>query len=153
MQIIKRLGGYPCCHRQWKDDGHCQYLHGYDRWIEITWQGDRDQRGWVVDFGALKGLKEIFEHQFDHTVLVSEDDPFKELFLSPALDGRIWEAREMDPTMEGMALWVKDEVEAWTAEYIDEEGGDPTLRVVRVECWENEKNAAVWQEGADYASA
>ena len=82
-QIIKRLGGYPCSHRQWKDDGHCQFLHGSDRWIEITWQGERDERGWVVDFGALKGLKEIFEHQIFNTELRVTPEEHKILITEP----------------------------------------------------------------------
>ena len=133
--VIKRFGGYPCCHRQWKDSGHCRYLHGYDRWIEITWRGPRDHRGWVVDFGGLKDLKQAFEFQFDHTCLVAEDDPKLDTFraLQGALDLRI-----MDPTMEGMAIWVAEMAIAWTEE------NAPAAEVVRVECWENEKNAAIW---------
>ncbi len=138
MRVKKRLGGYPCSHRQFKDDGHCRWLHGYDRWVEITWAGQRDERGWVVDFGGLKEIKDALEHQFDHTTLVSPDDPclpvFKELHLLDAIALRI-----MDPTMEGMAQWVADLCITWTEKNV------PTATVVEVACWENEKNAAIWK--------
>ena len=137
LGVIKRFGGYPCCHRQWKDVGHCRFLHGYDRWIEIEWEGERDHRGWIVDFGGLEWIKAAFERQFDHTCLVAPDDPCLQAFknLPGALDLRV-----MDPTMEGMVLWVLDIANKWTVELTAADA-----YVVRVTCWENEKNAATWK--------
>ena len=138
LRVIKRFGGFPCCHRQWRDRGHCHYLHGYDRWVEVEWEGTRDERGWVVDFADLKVVRDALEYQFDHTVLVSEDDPCLEqiqyLGAADALDLRI-----MDPTMEGMVNWVRDQAVTLTATRF------PNAKVIRVTCWENEKNAASWQ--------
>ena len=137
--VIKRFGGYPCCHRQWKDDGHCRFLHGYDRWIELEWDGARDERGWVVDFGGLGELKEKFEDMFDHTCLIADDDPempfFQSLHANQAIDLKI-----MDPTMEGMTIWVADVVQRWTVQNC------PNAQLIKVTCWENEKNAAVWTQ-------
>ncbi len=101
--VTKRLGGYPCSHRQWKDDGHCSFLHGYDRWIELEWRGERDYRGWVVDFGGLKELKQAFEHQFDHTCLIAEDDPYLSTWQSlhnyKVIDMRIMDNNRGNDTM------------------------------------------------------
>jgi 6-pyruvoyltetrahydropterin/6-carboxytetrahydropterin synthase len=36
---------------------------------------DLDARNWMADYGGLKELKSILESQFDHTTLVSADDP------------------------------------------------------------------------------
>ena len=136
-RVTKRLTGYPCAHRQWKDDGHCRWVHGYDRTIEITWQGERDHRGWVVDFGGLADLKRSLGHQFDHTFLVAPDDPaladFQHLAEQDVIDLRV-----MDPTMEGMADWVAAEAARWTAVHA------PHAEVIEVACWENEKNCAAW---------
>lgn len=137
MRTIKRFGGFPCCHRQWKDEGHCSFLHGYDRWVQVEWEGERDHRGWVVDFAALKKVRAALEHQYDHTTLISPDDPALATFERLHDDGVI-DLRITDPTMEGMALWVKEMVTELTKEI------NPTAVVIRVECWENEKNAAVW---------
>jgi 6-pyruvoyltetrahydropterin/6-carboxytetrahydropterin synthase len=135
--VIKRFGGFPCCHRQHKALSHCRFLHGYDRHVEITWDGPRDDQGWVLDFGALKPIRQALEHQFDHTTLISLDDPHRDDFLAMSEAGVI-DLRVMDPTMEGMTLWVRDLVQDL----------QPTIaehaQVVRIECWENEKNAAVW---------
>ena len=135
--VRKRLGGFPCCHRQWKATSHCRYLHGYDRWVEIEWTGPRDDLGWVVDFGGLKELKDKLERPFDHTCLISPDDPeldrFRELDAAGAIDLRV-----MDPTMEGMTLWVRDLIHDLQPSIAE------AAEVVRIECWENERNAAVW---------
>jgi 6-pyruvoyltetrahydropterin/6-carboxytetrahydropterin synthase len=34
-----------------------------------------DVRNWVADYGGLKELKKTLQDQFDHTLLVAEDDP------------------------------------------------------------------------------
>ena len=136
-QVTKRLGGSPCSHRQWRDDGHCRWLHGYDRWVEITWEGERDERGWVVDFGGLQDLKASLEAQFDHTVLIAADDPHLAAFEALAADD-VLDLRVMDPTMEGMTAWVARLASDWCAV------NAPTAHVVHVACWENDKNAASW---------
>jgi 6-pyruvoyltetrahydropterin/6-carboxytetrahydropterin synthase len=37
-------------------------------------------RNWAADYGGLKELKHVLEDQFDHTLLVAEDDPELELY-------------------------------------------------------------------------
>lgn len=39
-----------------------------------------DARNWCADYGGLKELKKILEDQFDHTLLVAEDDPEMEFY-------------------------------------------------------------------------
>jgi len=34
-----------------------------------------DVRNWAADYGGLKELKKVLESQFDHALLVAEDDP------------------------------------------------------------------------------
>jgi 6-pyruvoyltetrahydropterin/6-carboxytetrahydropterin synthase len=34
-----------------------------------------DARNWAADYGGLSELKSVLESQFDHTLLVAEDDP------------------------------------------------------------------------------
>lgn len=68
--------GFSCAFRQWKADSHCSLLHGYALQFEFTFGSNSlDVRNWVVDFGGLKSLKGILENNFDHKLLVSEDDP------------------------------------------------------------------------------
>ena len=139
LRVTKRLGGFPCCHRQWKATSHCSYLHGYDRWVELEWEGERNDLGWVVDFGDLKDVRALLETQFDHTTLIDPLDPQLSTFQELHREGVV-SLRVMDPTMEGMTLWVRDRVMEWTADNY------PNADLVRVTCWENDKNAATWAQ-------
>jgi len=42
---------------------------------------DLDARNWCADYGGLKELKKILEDQFDHTLIVAQDDPELETFM------------------------------------------------------------------------
>lgn len=77
--------GLSCCFRQWRSThSHCSLLHGYSIGIKLIFESKTlDDRNWVMDFGGLKAFKEWSEWQFDHTTIMSHDDPhlakFKEL--------------------------------------------------------------------------
>lgn len=70
------VDAFPCAYRQHRADSHCNLIHGYSFTIKL-WFGcnDLDVRNWCADYGGLKELKQVFEHLFDHTLLVAEDDP------------------------------------------------------------------------------
>ena len=90
FQSTKVFDGFSTVFRQWKAiNSHCKYLHGYGVSFKITFEGDLDERNWVWDFGGMKravnkidGMspKEWMEYMFDHTTIVSEDDPDLQLF-------------------------------------------------------------------------
>lgn len=69
--------GLSCAFRQWRaNHSHCQLLHGYALSFKFTFEADKlDERGWVMDFGGLKGLKERLKDRFDHRIAVAADDP------------------------------------------------------------------------------
>ena len=46
-----------------------------------------DKRGWVIDYGGLKELKQILKDQFDHRTLIAVDDPDLEKFKQLEKDG------------------------------------------------------------------
>lgn len=87
--------GLSCAFRQWKaKDSHCRWIHGYALSIKFVFGADTlDDRNWVQDFGGLKSIKEWLKKMFDHTLIVSEDDPeietFKELEKKDIVDLRI----------------------------------------------------------------
>ena len=71
------VNAFPVAYRQWKDTGgNCSVIHGYAFNIKLYFgTNDLDVRNWVVSFGGLRELKEVLEQQFDHKLLVAEDDP------------------------------------------------------------------------------
>ena len=72
---------FPCAYRQWKSDSHCNTIHGYSFSMKFYFgTNDLDARNWAADYGGLKELKAVLESQFDHTLLVAEDDPELDLY-------------------------------------------------------------------------
>ena len=68
--------GLSACFRQPKAQSHCKLLHGYALQFKFTFGCKHlDERNWVVDFGGLKPLKAWLEDNFDHKVVLDEDDP------------------------------------------------------------------------------
>lgn len=70
------VDAFPVAYRQWRADSHCRHIHGYSFSMKFYFgTNDLDARRWAADYGGLKELKSILQAQFDHTTLVSEDDP------------------------------------------------------------------------------
>lgn len=79
LQVTKTYGhseGLSVVFRQHRADSHCRLLHGYALRVKLTIEAQRlDARHWVFDFGGLKPVKAWLHDNFDHTLLVAEDDP------------------------------------------------------------------------------
>jgi 6-pyruvoyltetrahydropterin/6-carboxytetrahydropterin synthase len=71
------IDAFPVAYRQWLDTGgNCSVIHGYAFSIRVFFgSNDLDVRNWVVSYGGLKDLKATLEDQFDHKLLVAENDP------------------------------------------------------------------------------
>jgi 6-pyruvoyltetrahydropterin/6-carboxytetrahydropterin synthase len=79
---------FPCAYKQWKADTWCNKNHGYSFSIKFYFGANElDKRGWVVDYGGLKELKQILKDQFDHRTLIAADDPDLEKYQQLERDG------------------------------------------------------------------
>lgn len=75
------IDAFPCAYRQHRADSHCNLIHGYSFSMKFYFgTNDLDVRNWAADYGGLKELKEVLQSQFDHTLLVAEDDPELETY-------------------------------------------------------------------------
>ena len=75
------VDAFPVAYRQHRADSHCNLIHGYSFSMKFFFgTNDLDARNWAADYGGLKELKGILEDQFDHTLLVSADDPELETY-------------------------------------------------------------------------
>lgn len=141
----KKFGPISTGHRQWKDDGHCQYLHGYGRHVQITFGCmDLDDKTWVQDFGSLKWVKKHIEAHWDHAMLIASNDPemelFRELHERQIIDLTVMDIEQgHSPGIEGSCKWVYDTVNP-TIEV--ESGG--RVWISKVEIWEHENNSAIF---------
>ena len=136
----KTYRNLPCAHRQWKNQGHCSFVHGYSReFIFHFASNELDKHGWVVDFGGLKELKVFLEHWFDHTLLLAEDDPlleeFKDLESKGACDLRILKSA----SIEFSAKFVHE-----FANELIRKNTNQRAWCYRVEVRENDKNSAIY---------
>ena len=71
FKVTKRFGPISVGHRQWRDKGHCRFAHGYGRYIEFTFACEElDEKGWVMDFGGLKSIKNEDELNSELTSII-----------------------------------------------------------------------------------
>ena len=122
------------------DHSHCHLLHGYSLAFTFTFGCDElDNKNWAVDFGGLKPLKAWLEDMFDHTFLVSQDDPYRETFQKLDEEGVIQMRVLPNAGMEGTAEFVYEKVNDMIKKKTD-----GRVWVTQVEVRENEKNSAMY---------
>lgn len=147
----KKFGPITTTHRNWKaayntnrDSVKCSWIHGYSRYVELTFLGDLDERTWVYDFGDCKPIKQAIEDTWDHKVLVNSDDPELEFLYEMEKRGLLV-LSVMDITkghsagIEGSAKWVHD-----IALPIVQEKTQGRVHIAKVQVWEHEFNSAIY---------
>ena len=150
----KVFDGFSTVFRQWKaETTHCKYLHGYGISFKLWFEGQLDQRNWVWDFGGMKRAKgkidgrtpkEWMDYMFDHTVVMSTDDPALETFRDLDKQGII-QLREVPATgAERFAQFIYDKVNPFI---MDETNG--RVKIAKVEFREHGKNSAIYEPGQD----
>jgi 6-pyruvoyltetrahydropterin/6-carboxytetrahydropterin synthase len=150
-QSTKRFGPITTTHRNWRaahnqnrDSQKCAWIHGYSRYVEITFEGELDEQGWVQDFGNCKQIKQVLESHWDHAVLINSDDPELPLIQQMA-DANVIKLSVMDVSkdwgagIEASCKWVYDH-----AQSILDEQTLGRVKVTRVQVWEHENNSAIY---------
>ena len=156
FQSTKIFDNYSVAIRQWKaQHSHCQLLHGYALkfkvWFESNTPLDKnmglDDMNWVVDYGGFKdapvgnGLKSWMNHMFDHTLLIEKDDPYADIFEQMGHMG-LAKVHLMDKMgAESLAKLVYDHFN----EVLSKTDAG-RCKVVKVECFENDKNSSLYYE-------
>ena len=136
----KTYRNLPCAHRQWKNEGHCSFVHGYSReFIFHFGAKELDKHGWVVDFGGLSDLKIFLEHWFDHTLLLANDDPllseFRDLETKGACDLRLLESASIEYSAKFVYEFANNLIQNKT---------NGMAWCNRVEVKENDKNSVIY---------
>jgi 6-pyruvoyltetrahydropterin/6-carboxytetrahydropterin synthase len=146
----KVFDGFSTVFRQWKaETTHCKYLHGYGISFKLWFEGQLDKRNWVWDFGGMKRAKgkidgmspkEWFDYMFDHTVVVAEDDPFKDQFVKLERYGVV-QLRIVPATgAERFAQFIYDKVNPFIMQETD-----GRVKIAKVEFREHGKNSAIYE--------
>jgi 6-pyruvoyltetrahydropterin/6-carboxytetrahydropterin synthase len=133
--------GLSSAFRQWRAHSHCRFIHGYALAVKFVFEADElDRHGWVVDFGSLKSLKGILEDNFDHKLLVAEDDP--ELETLKRLEARGLAQVRVLPAVgcEHFAEYIYGVAEVW----LRDNGYAPRVRLASVKVCEHGANTAIY---------
>tara|TARA_R110002051_G_scaffold100274_5_gene170592 strand:- start:4227 stop:4787 length:561 start_codon:yes stop_codon:yes gene_type:complete len=138
--------GLSCAFRQWAADSHCQLLHGYSLGFRFTFAAEQlDHRGWVVDFGkgGFGRIREWLHTVFDHTLLISADDPEKSAFQHLATLGLAQVRLVPGTSCERLSQHVLEHADSLIREAT---GG--RCWVQSVECFEHGANSAIYENPA-----
>lgn len=151
FQSTKLFDGFSCVFRQWKAEGtHCRFLHGYGVAFRVWFEGELDHRNWVWDFGGMKRAKSTIDgmnpkawmdYMFDHTTVISEDDPFLEEFKKMHEQGIIQLRVIPGVGAEQFSKYIFEKLST----FIQEETSG-RVKVIRVEFMEHSKNTAIYEE-------
>jgi 6-pyruvoyltetrahydropterin/6-carboxytetrahydropterin synthase len=147
----KLFDGYSTVFRQWKAEGtHCKYLHGYALSFRVWFEGELDHREWVWDFGGMKRAKNTIEGMspkdyftwlLDHTTILSEDDPYLDTFKILKEAGVVQLRVLPKVGCERFAEYLYNVLNTFLA--AETEG---RVKAIKVEVYENERNAASYEE-------
>jgi 6-pyruvoyltetrahydropterin/6-carboxytetrahydropterin synthase len=150
FQSTKLFDGFSCVFRQWKAEStHCKFLHGYGVSFRVWFEGELDERNWVWDFGGMKRAKGTIDgmnpkawmdYMFDHTTIITEDDPglggFKTMDNLGIIQLRIIPA----VGAEQFAKYIYEKLNTFIQE--ETEG---RVKIARVEFMEHAKNTAIYE--------
>ena len=149
FQSTKVLELGSCAFRQPRaSHSHCRFIHGYKLSAKFWFESkELDIHNWVVDFGGFKdapignGLKKWMDHMWDHTLLIEEKDPYVDIFeqMGPMGLAKVHILKKLGA--EACAKLVFDKFNDVLSKT---DAG--RCKVVKVECYENDKNSAIYEE-------
>ena len=132
-----------CAFRQPLAKSHCRFIHGYRLQAKFWFTcSSLDSNNWVVDFGALKELKNILEETFDHKTVVSGTDPDLDMFKE--LDKR--DMIELVIMADGVGIEKFANFCFEVANDYIQELTYGRCWVQKVEVWEHEGNSAIYEK-------
>jgi 6-pyruvoyltetrahydropterin/6-carboxytetrahydropterin synthase len=115
-------------------------LHGYSLGFKFTFACKTlDDKNWAVDFGGLKPLKKWLEDNFDHKVVLDENDP-KLHHFHVLEDAELCKLVIMDGV--GAEMFAKHAFEF--ADKLIQEATNKRCWVYEVECSEHGANSAIY---------
>ncbi len=140
-KVQKDFGEFPAAHRQPFHSGHCAMIHGHNwRFVAELTATELDSNGFVFDFGQFAEIKEWLRHNFDHTLLLQDNDPLLGQ-LQAALSSSARILVRPSVSCEGLAY----DFYARLGSFLVSQGVFPRVRVTKVTVFEDEKNSATYE--------
>lgn len=127
--------------RQPNAKSHCRFIHGYRLIGKFIFTADElDSNNWVVDFGDFDELKGFLQEKFDHTLVLSKNDPAMKEFQALEKAGAA-SIVVLDDGV-GIEMFAKYCFEAADSYVKHKTNG--RVRAYSVEVFEHEKNSAIY---------
>lgn len=105
MKVAKRFR-WEAAHRLPWHEGQCSHLHGHSYRMMVELEGVLADQGMLLDFKHVKRILTPLVEQWDHSVLVAEDDDeLKEAMKG--LDSKTY-VLPCDSTAENLCVYVAD---------------------------------------------
>jgi 6-pyruvoyltetrahydropterin/6-carboxytetrahydropterin synthase len=138
----KTYADIPFAHRAPRHDGHCKLIHGHNWAFRLGFVAvERDQNGFVFDFGQLRELKQSLDDIFDHKLVLSQDDPMLSAIGCFLRDQGIANLTVVpDCSCEGIAEFVHGIADAYVRKV-----SLNRARVFEVTVYEDSKNSATFR--------
>ena len=139
MYTVSKTFSFCYGHRLLNDDGRCRHLHGHTARATLTLGSkDLDSKGMVCHFDRLKEtIGKWINENFDHTLLLSKDDPLVALLEG---EGEKLRTLSANPTAEMLAKTLFDVASEFA------------LPIVSVDVWESETSRATYAPGLEVGS-
>lgn len=143
LEVTKQLRT-ETAHRLMDYDGRCAHLHGHSYLWEVTATApELSSNGMIVDFKDLKAAMNTVLDEFDHALVLRNDDPLLSPDLPPAValfkatNGKtprlhLWRD---NPTAENFAVYAAVEVQRLLPKHV---------RITRVRVWETATSYGEW---------
>jgi 6-pyruvoyltetrahydropterin/6-carboxytetrahydropterin synthase len=133
----KTFDDLSCAFRHWRGDQRLGSMHGYALAITLRMRTTRSEPGaaGLVDFSKFGSIKQLLQNQFDHTLLVADDDPEAATFVG--FGERTGTRVHLMPNvaLDGIATWVMTHCDAEVTSL------DPFLKLVGVRVQENARSS------------
>ncbi|MGE9296351.1 MAG: 6-pyruvoyl trahydropterin synthase family protein [Puniceicoccales bacterium] len=133
----KTYADIPFAHRQPYHDGHCAFIHGHNWTLTVTFAcRERDQNGFVIDYGKLGFIKEWINDNLDHACVFRRDDPLRIQLVAAAPEA--WKVYLVeDCSNEGLAMHIHEVLDK-----LVREASEGRVWVAEIDLLEDSKNAA-----------
>jgi len=133
----KTFDDLTCAFRHWRGDHRLASVHGYALAITLRVRTTRNEAGTagLVDFSKFGPIKQLLQNQFDHTLIVANDDPEAATFVEFA--ERTGTRVRLMPSvaLDGIAAWVIEHCDSAVTEL------DPFLQLVGVRVQETPRSS------------
>ena len=132
-----------CCYRHHNATNRGTLLHGYALGFRMVFECHHlDDNDWTMDFSGFDEVDAWLRGQFDHTLLVNENDPdlttFRDMAAAGLCDIRVTSGIGCEKFAEMTFKWIKD--------WMQQRGMLTRVTIRSVECMEHDGASAIYVE-------